>query len=76
MPTDSSQADREFLETVARMERAGVQMQEIAAHLGIANGTLTYRLARLGYVRRTQIVDQRTGQRLSEVFAAPEAVTA
>jgi len=67
---NKQEQEREFLSDVARMQRKGLLMKEIAEALQMSPGNLTYRLHRLGYQTQTRIVDARTGEPLTETMAA------
>ena len=64
--------DKQFLAGVARLEAEGHLLKDIAKALDMAPGTLTYRLARLGY--RSRLVDVRTGKSLADTVAEAASV--
>jgi|GEM_PF-6524065 len=76
MPLLVTPEDGEFLRDVVRLEALGKSQREIAALLGVAPGTITYRLNRLGYGSESRIVDRRTGRTLAEDLNSGEIVVA
>jgi hypothetical protein len=78
MTIQTTSDEYQFLLEVARLEAEGRTLGDVAAHFGINAGTLTYRLARVGFTSRRQslVVDARSGERLSDLLERGEIVPA
>jgi hypothetical protein len=79
MPDVWSREDADFLRELDRLGRDGLNQQEAAARLGVAPGTINYRVnrtRRLKIVQVFRLEDARTGESLADLLDRGEIVVA
>lgn len=72
MPVTITREEVAFIREVERLSEQGLNNTEAAEQLGVAPGTITYRLNRFSLARQNRIVDRRTGKTLDELLECGE----
>lgn len=74
MTIQVNREEYDLLQAVANADRENRPLKDVAAELGVTPPAITYRLARLGYSTRQEIVDIRSGKRLVDLMASGAVV--